>query len=241
MLTATPTGSTYGIHPTQETRVEEISTIDARGLVGALEPSLAYLTSITSAYRTLILECPYSPSQIILFTGLGTGRFDLDSIDVTPSTIDWQSGAAIEPLAPPAYEAFKDLGRWLGADDGEVADMVGIGRTTPYTWKRDRREPRAATAQGIYEHHATLESLHRRLGTSGLRRWLNEGIPTRRDTFLAGGIERLEMDIHTLLFHRESGQRIDLAAAPEDSLRLDIAQAEQTLRPSGRRPRRSSE
>ncbi len=118
---------------------------------------------------------------------------------------------------PPAYRAFKDLSRWLDADDGQIADMVSIGRTTPYTWKREGREPRPATAQRIYEHHATLDALRRRLGGDAFRRWLNEGVSTRRDALLAGDLAGLEQDVHDVLFRRPKDERIDLAAAPEDS------------------------
>lgn len=139
---------------------------------------------------------------------------------------------------PAAYRAFKDLVRWLDAEDAQVAEMVGIGRTTPYTWKREGREPRAATSQRIYEHHATLDSLRRKLGGSELRRWLHEGVPTRREALLAGGLQSLEADVHDVLFRRAPGDRIDLAAAPEDTAAVAITAAPGAARPSGRRPRR---
>jgi hypothetical protein len=149
--------------------------------------------------------------------------------------------AAAEDTArtePAAYRAFKDLGRWLDAEDGQIADMVGIGRTTPYTWKREGREPRAGTAQRIYEHHATMDALQRRLGEEGLRRWLHEGVPTRRDAVLAGGLTDLERDVHEVLFRRPVDQEVDLAAAPEDTTSAVFPAQTAPVRPSGRRPRR---
>jgi hypothetical protein len=193
-----------------------------------------------------LLRAPGSPSpDVVAYTSGGVLLVgEVKIFESTPSTIE-QTRAWILPVDqepsgdPPAYAAFKALGRWLDADDAAIADMVGVGRTTPYTWKRDGREPRAATTQHIYEHHATLDALRRRLGIGGLRRWLHEGASPRREALLAGDLERLEGDVHAVLFRREPTQRIDLAAAPEDWAAADATRGQRPLRPSGRRPRRS--
>jgi hypothetical protein len=243
LIATVPTGAIYGIHAAQETRAEELATIDVGGLVGALRRDPVVPTAVTPQHERLV--DPRSPFDVIAFTGGGAMVFvEFKVFDPTPSVIEQARGATVairrEPVSEPAaYEAFKALGRWLDADDAAIADMVGVGRTTPYTWKRDGREPRAATSQRIYEHHATLDSLRRRLGAGGLRRWLHEGIPPRRETLLAGGLERLDADVHALLFRREPARRIDLAAAPEDTAPVAATRDERSLRPSGRRPRRS--
>lgn len=144
---------------------------------------------------------------------------------------------------PPAYRAFKELGGWLRAEDALIADMVGIGRTTPYTWKRDGREPRASTTRKLYEHHATLDAVRRRLGDSVFRSWLHNGAIGRRDTLLAGALSELEPDVHNLLFRPAPGDRPDLSAAPEP-VKLGVESSPTpTPRPrqaSRRRPRRRS-
>jgi hypothetical protein len=140
--------------------------------------------------------------------------------------------------APPAFHAFKDLGRWLDADDGEVARMVGFGRTTPYSWKRSGTEPRVGTVRRLYEYHAALDSLYRHLGDDDLRRWLHLGAPaTRRETLLGGALEELERDVHEALFRRSPETRLGLAAGPEDAGAVG-ARGGQAPRASRRRPRR---
>lgn len=241
-----PTGAIYGVHAPRETQAELLTTIDVEDLVGVLvNDSLGY-TEVTPLHGRLVVAPASTSRDLVAYLG-GRDLFVAygDVFESTPSVIEQARARALPTIPetaagdPPAFEAFKALGRWLDADDGAVADMVGVGRTTPYTWKRDGREPRRATAQRIYEHHATLDALRRRLGIAGLRRWLHEGIAPRRNTLLAGDLEHLEGDVHAVLFRREPAQRIDLAAAPEDSTPAEVMRGERPLRPSARRPRRS--
>jgi hypothetical protein len=244
LIHTAPTGAIYGIHAPQETRAERLPAIDVEDLIGALPQDLTEHTDVTPLHVGLLRGLGSSPPHVVAYPGGGILLVgEVKVFESTPSTIE-QTRSRI-PVAteaggdPPAYAAFKALGRWLDADDAAIADMVGVGRTTPYTWKRDGREPRASTAQRIYEHHATLDALRRRLSILGLRRWLHEGIPPRRDVLLAGNLERLEGDVHAVLFRRAPTERIDLAAAPEDTGPAEPAASDRPLRPSGRRPRRS--
>jgi hypothetical protein len=239
-----PTGAVYGVHAPQETRAEGLPTIDVENLVGALRRDPVGHTDVTPMHIRLLGVGSGSALDVVAYTGSGAFLVaEMKVFESTPSTIEQSRGwvVPVDPAAsdPPAYEAFKALGRWLNADDAAIADMVGVGRTTPYTWKREGREPRAATSQRIYEYHATLDALRRRLGIGGLRRWLHEGITPRRDVLLAGDLEHLERDVHGVLFRRAPTQRVDLAAAPEDTAPAGAAAGERPLRPSGRRPRRS--
>lgn len=238
-----PTGALYGIHASQETRAEGLATIDVEALIGALRRDPVGHTDVTPTYIRLLSAGSETGLDIVAHTRGGVSFVaEMKMFDPTPSTIEQSRGwvVPVDPAAsdPPSYEAFKALGRWLNADDAAIADMVGVGRTTPYTWKRDGREPRAATSQRIYEYHATLDALRRRLGIGDLRRWLHEGVTSRREILLEGDLERLERDVHEVLFRRAREQRVDLAAAPEDIAPAGSAAGERSLRPSGRRPRR---
>jgi hypothetical protein len=239
-----PTGAVYGLHAPQETRADRLPAIDVENLIGAIRRDPIDHTDVTPMHMGLLSVGSGSALDVVAYTGGGALLVaEVKMFDSTPSVIE-QARGLIErvvptPGDPPAYEAFKALGRWINADDAAIADMVGVGRTTPYTWKRDSREPRAATAQRIYEHHSTLDALRRRLGIGGLRRWLNEGVHPRRDVLLAGDLERLERDVHEVLFRRVPAHRVDLAAAPEDTVPTEMSPSERSLQPSGRRPRRS--
>jgi hypothetical protein len=238
-----PTGVIYGIQAPQETRAEELPTIDVENLVGALRRDPIAHTDVTPMNIRLLAASGVFAPDVIVYIGRGIALVaEVKVFDPTPSTFersrDWFVPVGPTISEPPAYEAFKALGRWLNADDAAIADMVGVGRTTPYAWKRDGREPRAATSQRIYEYHATLDALRRRLGIRGLRTWLHEGVTARRNVLLAGNLERLEQDVHEVLFRRAPSHRVDLAAAPDDTTAAATAPGGRSLRPSGRRPRR---
>jgi hypothetical protein len=138
-----------------------------------------------------------------------------------------------QAVAPRAFQAFKDLGSWLDADDDEVAGAVGIGRTTPYAWRREGHEPRARTVRRLYELHAMLDAVRRQLGSSRFGGWLSTGSPSRRSRLLAGDIASVAPDVDAALFG--GLERPDLSWSPEpaDNERLT---ADQTFdaRPSGR-------
>jgi hypothetical protein len=243
----TPTGAVYGTRGSRETRVEQLPAIDVKRLVGVLLSDWVGPTEVTPLHGWLVGSLANWWPDLLAYRRSGALLVaEAKVFEPTPSAIE-QTRASVwtvipdTPRDPSAYEAFKALGRWLDADDAAIADMVGVGRTTPYTWKRDGREPRPATTQRIYEYEATIDSLRRRLGIAGLRRWLREGVPSRRDTLLAGHIQRLERDVHAVLFRRAAAERIDLAASPEESAApATTTTGERPLRPSGRRPRRSS-
>jgi hypothetical protein len=145
---------------------------------------------------------------------------------------------AIRQPGPSAYQACKAIGEWLGAGDEEVADAVGIGRTTPYAWRRDGREPRRGTAQRIYEFHAVLNSVRRELGQEKFALWLFGGDPSRRELLLAGDLESLEASVDTVLFER-GRSRPDLSWSPEDTEPIKTPASGEAPRPSRRRPRRA--
>lgn len=242
-LDANRTGVVYGVHAQHETRSEGLPVIDDAALISGLTNIRSQPTSVAPQHQALVVIA--DPLGLLPLAPSRGGRVILAPavFDPTPSAIEqtWcESVAPIResPSDPPAFRAFKALGRWLYADDALIADMVGVGRTTPYTWRRDGREPRSGTAQRIYEHAATLDSLERRLGLTGMRRWLAEGVPTRRERLLQGGLSDLEADVHEALFRRAHEHRVDLAAAPEDALPMEPVATQRTLQPSTRRPRR---
>lgn len=248
------TTGVYRVPVSGETVVDPVPGLDANALVGRLRDDALDLTISTlrpesatggiNAVRSGAVSALSGAG--FLLAGLHVGYVSTTFTIALSHHIELRvpgTGASSQErpadLAPAAYRAFKDLARWLDAEDTQVADMVGIGRTTPYTWVREGREPRPATSQGIYEHHATLDSLQRRLGSDGFRRWLHAGIPSRREIILSGALRRLEPDVHDLLFRLPADRRVDLSAAPEDTTQAPTSSTGPTVRPSGRRPRRA--
>lgn len=101
-----------------------------------------------------------------------------------------------------AFGAFKDLMRWLEATDREVADMVGIGRTTPYTWSREGREPRRSTVRKLFQAHSLISALVDALGEDAAIRWISIEHPDHRESLLAGNLSDVQAALHEILFKR---------------------------------------
>jgi hypothetical protein len=138
--------------------------------------------------------------------------------------------------APEAFQAFKDVAEWLRASDEEVAEAIGIGRTTVYAWRREGREPRRGTARRLYELHSVLAALRRRMGSERYELWLNQGTPSWRQAVLLGDFSVLEPVIESELFAQPGRQKFDWT--PEDRGSLEPAVSSTRPRVSGRKAKR---
>jgi len=239
-----PTGGLYGLASEDAIPVEPISLVlaQATAIETAGRPT-AEVTELSEALAAAVRR--WTSGEFIAALMIGAAFSvppptpAIHAIVLDPFTYlraaDRSSATHGHAIAddPPAYRAFKDLGVWLNAGDDQVADMLGIGRTTPYAWKREGREPRPETARRIYEYHAVLDSLRRRLGSSEFQMWLREGNPSRHDRLLAGELESLDRDVHAVLFQPVAAGRPDLGWAPEP------AAAAVASDPSARAPRRA--
>jgi hypothetical protein len=131
---------------------------------------------------------------------------------------------------PPAYRAFCQLRRWLSLSARETAEMLGLGYTTPYTWKRENREPQPANARAVYQHHALVEAIVQRLGEPGAQSWLHSGSPSPFDLLVAGDIEAATNAAQQLIFGTP-------ASRPEPSAVYDEEAEEPSSTASGGSPR----
>jgi len=150
--------------------------------------------------------------------------------------LERQTEAPISGSTPEAFRAFKDITEWLRASDEEVAEAIGIGRTTVYAWRREGREPRRGTARRLYELHSVLAALQRRMGSERYELWLNQGASSWRQAVLSGDLSVLEPVIESELFDQPSGQRFDWT--PEDRGSLSPAESSTRPRVSGRKAKR---
>jgi DNA-binding XRE family transcriptional regulator len=75
-----------------------------------------------------------------------------------------------------AYREFKQLAKWLELSQKDLADIIGVSRTTvSISWGKEGKDPHnKETARRVYELHSVVSALHRILGT-GLAGWLNRG------------------------------------------------------------------
>lgn len=150
---------------------------------------------------------------------------------------DPRTESQIPGSAPEAFRAFKDIADWLRASDEEVAEAIGIGRTTVYAWRREGREPRRGTARRLYELHSVLAALQRRMGSERYELWLNQGTPSWRQAVLSGDLSALEPVIESELFGHPSGQK-GFDWTPEDRGSLEPVASSTRPRVSGRKAKR---
>lgn len=117
---------------------------------------------------------------------------------------------------PPAYLAFKQSARRLQMKEEDLATLVGIGRTTPSSWVRERREPRPSTVRKLYELRATLSAVSEVLGEDGLMTWLDAGSPRPREAIMEGRWNELNDMIWNAVFAPTVKNQPDLSWVPEE-------------------------
>lgn len=87
-----------------------------------------------------------------------------------------------------AYSTFVELADWLELTQARTAALLGMGRTTPLAWKRNGHEPQPARARRLYQTHALVSTLLRRLGREEMRRWMDSGNPSPLDLIAEGDV-----------------------------------------------------
>lgn len=126
------------------------------------------------------------------------------------------------PLESPsrAYREFKQLAKWLEVSQQELADIIGVSRTTvSMSWGKEGKDPHnKETARRVYELHSVVSALHRILGT-GLAGWLNRGpmgLLKERE------YKRFERCADKVIFPADSEPRprLDTAREPRPSERI---------------------
>jgi hypothetical protein len=83
----------------------------------------------------------------------------------------------LDPKAADALAAVRDLTNWLGRTDDEVAEICRYSLRASKYWARGK-VPRPSTVRRLFETHALLSSLVRKLGRSGARQWMEEPTAT---------------------------------------------------------------
>ena len=141
-----------------------------------------------------------------------------------------------------AYHAFTELTAWLGMTQEETAALLGIGRTTPLAWRRGH-EPQPARARRLFQTHALVKTLVRRLGTDEARRWLGRGTPSPLELIRSGDVAAADDRAETMIFGAAVPSRLDAwvdndAAAPAPTHAPDPAAAVTPRRVRRRGPRR---
>lgn len=114
-----------------------------------------------------------------------------------------------------AYRTFVELADWLGMTQEDAARLLGMGRTTPLAWRRGH-EPQPARARRLYQTHALVGTLVRRIGREGTLRWLAAGDPAPLNLIRQGDVTRAD-DLAEELIFGAAPSRERLSAWVDDS------------------------
>jgi hypothetical protein len=133
----------------------------------------------------------------------------VDHPDIHDASADGGAGSR-------AYVTFKNLGTWLQATDDEIADAVGVGRTTPYAWQRERRTPTPRTLRRLYQMSSALSAVFQHLGDEKASMWLYENGARRRKLILAGELGELDADIDRVVFAGAPARVVPGTWIPDD-------------------------
>jgi hypothetical protein len=142
-----------------------------------------------------------------------------------------------KPREPRAYRTFVELAEWLEMTQEETARLLGMGRTTPLSWRRAGHEPQPARARRLYQTHALVSTLRRRLGQDAMRRWLDAGDPSPLALIAQGDVTGAD-DLADELIFGTAPSRERLGAWVEEPADTDPSAAEPKQGPPPRVRRR---
>ena len=156
-----------------------------------------------------------------------------------PTMREWMPRSISRPGPEPrAYRTFVELADWLEMSQEEAARLLGMGRTTPLAWRRAGHEPQPARARRLYQTHALVSTLVRRLGEVATRRWLGAGDPSPLALIAEADVTGAADLADELIFGTASSSE-RLGAWVEEPADTDSSAAEPTQGPPRRVRRRS--
>lgn len=133
-----------------------------------------------------------------------------------------------------AYRAFVELADWLGLTQAQTADVLGMGRTTPLAWKREGHEPQPARARRLYQTHALVSTLLRRLGREEMRRWMESGNPSPLNLIAEGDVTGADDLADELIFGTAPSRERRMSAWVDEPIDAEAP----TTKPAQDQPRR---
>ncbi len=95
------------------------------------------------------------------------------------------------------------LTSWLGITYDELAQIVGVGRSTLFHWRRGEGPPRASNTRNISRLHALASLLVKRFGVKGAQSWLQAGPDRAWDYLIAGDIASVEERLRSKFFNQD--------------------------------------
>ena len=137
----------------------------------------------------------------------------------------WAQAANDVPPSPAqaALKAVSDIQRWLPVGQDEVASLAGYAPRSVKNW-REGMDPYPSTVRRLFDLHALLGSLTRRLGIEGGRLWLADvdASGARRRNLLAddAGLRSVISEASSILFEHSYRQADggDFEQSPEEEV-----------------------
>ena len=139
--------------------------------------------------------------------------------DVTHTSVAIPLGAVLPPLAlPPAKHdlthvaAYQRLREALPLTDDELADVLGVGRTTPYKWTREGSSPKVQTLRFIVRLDAIVRGLLASRARADFDDWLVVGNPAPVQLLRDHVIDEFERRANAAIFTPSPGRAVGYEA-----------------------------
>jgi transcriptional regulator with XRE-family HTH domain len=136
-------------------------------------------------------------------------RPQLGTVPVMERGVSIPLGAARPRLALPVstrelphVEAYQRLREAFRITDDELADVVGVGRTTPYKWSREGASPKPTTLRLILRLDAIVRGLLASRERTSFDEWLLLGDPSPIALLRRHDFDRFERRAHAAIFAR---------------------------------------
>jgi excisionase family DNA binding protein len=123
--------------------------------------------------------------------------------------------AILPPLALPPVKhdltriaAYQRLREALPLTDDELADVLGVGRTTPYKWTREGSSPRVQTLRFIVRLDAIVRGLLASRARAEFDEWLVVGDPAPVQLLRDHAIDEFERRANAAIFTQSPGRAV---------------------------------
>lgn len=112
--------------------------------------------------------------------------------------------------------ALKDITRWLGLSDVQIAGATGIDRSTLWRLRSKGATARPATEAPVWRLHALAAAAARLLEPAGAKSWLHAGEPSPAALLSDGKLAEVERQLDQVLFTGNNPQTTFAAVADDD-------------------------
>jgi len=130
------------VFQTQSAITEQLQALTTQHRAFVSQLAQAHTQAFGAQQRAIVGQLAQAHRQALAAERVATGQLARSAL------------AAVEP-----FRAFNDLKGWLSLTSRQLAELLGIKRTTPNAWDREGRKPRPETQLRLDRLHSYIEQL----------------------------------------------------------------------------------